>query len=120
MRTGFVFDSRTGTMVSSGIVEEGAPKAKGPVPDGPAPVFQKKKSIVAATGPLRGEVLRMKRTDGVSQVVLVDGDGVPETYLDTETAGVVMFRELEDYDRCQITDEKTGTVIGIIGGTPWI
>ena len=37
-------------------------------------------------------------------------------YLDSITTGILMFRERQDYDICQITDEKTGKVLAYIGG----
>ena len=41
---------------------------------------------------------------------------MPEAYLDSITTGAMVFREREDLDICQISDEKTGKVLAYIGG----
>ena len=58
----------------------------------------------------------MQRTNKPTSVQLINEDGLPEAYLDSVTTGVMMFREREDYDICQISDERTGKVLAYIGG----
>ncbi len=58
----------------------------------------------------------MQRVDAPTPIQLINENGIPEAYLDSVTTGVMMFRELQDYDICQITDEKTGKVLAYIGG----
>lgn len=60
--------------------------------------------------------IRLHRVGDVTPLQLVDDNGMPESYLDSDSKGVLMFRELEDYDVCQISDEKTGKVLAYIGG----
>ena len=127
MKNKFQFDKKTGTMVpSSDAVAQGIKanvhnEVKESKADAatPKPVFQEEKRIEVkpdTSKAQRNQVVKMKRIDEPSAIMLVDNKGMPESYLDSVTTGVMMFRELEDYDRCQIVDEKTGKVLAIISG----
>lgn len=83
------------------------------------PTFQEKRQIVPKTNAASArpnQVVKMQRTDKPTPVQLVNEDGLPESYLDCISNGILMFRERQDYDICQITDEKTGKVLAYIGG----
>lgn len=83
------------------------------------PQFKKTKEIDLKADALnlnKHQVVQMKRVDSPTPVQLIDENGLPEAYIDSVTAGVMMFREREDYDIYQIADEKTGKVIAYIGG----
>lgn len=127
MKSKFQFDKKTGTMVPSseavaqGIkanVQNEVKQIKADA-DTPKPVFQEERRIEVKSevaNVQHNQIVKMQRIDKPSPIMLVDDKGVPEAYLDSVTTGVMMFRELEDYDRCQITDEKTGKVLAFIGG----
>lgn len=83
------------------------------------PVFEKEKrlDIKSETANVGNKtVVQMQRTDRPTPVQLVNENGLPEAYLDSINTGVMMFRERDDYDLCQITDERTGKVLAFIGG----
>lgn len=85
----------------------------------PQPNFREQRQIVSKGGsasPRPNQVVKMQRTDKPTPVQLVNEDGLPESYLDCISNGILMFRERQDYDICQITDEKTGKVLAYIGG----
>lgn len=127
MKHQFKFDKRTGTMMpaqddapapNNGVpvneIEEGKPNQSAG-----APVFKEQKRIVTKNNSVnvgQNQVVKMQRTDKPTPVQLVNEDGLPEAYLDSITTGILMFRERQDYDICQITDEKTGKVLAYIGG----
>lgn len=127
MKHQFQFDKQTGTMVpvndavaqgTKTKVQEAVREAK---PDGTTtePVFQEKKRIITKNSSVnvqQNQVVKMRRTDKPTPVQLVNEDGLPEAYLDSITTGIMMFRDRQDYDICQITDEKTGKVLAYIGG----
>lgn len=128
MKHKFEFDKRTGTMVPT--VHEGPHILKANVrqeeirekkvePDTKRPEFQQEKRIEVKTeAPNVGDTrtIKMQRVDRASSVQLLDDGGRPEAYLDSVSSGVVMFRERQDYDICQIMDEHTGKVLAYIGG----
>lgn len=127
MKHKFQFDKKSGTMVSeSDAVAQGINanihnEVQQLKPDSQIqkPVFQEEKRIdvkADAVNVKRDQIVRMQRVDKPTPIQLVDDSGVPEAYLDSITSGVMMFRELQDYDICQITDEKTGKVLAYIGG----
>lgn len=98
---------------------------KPPVVDTPTdqtpiePVFKERKQIVSKNSTVNVEqnlIVKMQRTNKPTPVQLVNEDGLPESYLDSISTGIMMFRERQDYDICQITDEKTGKVLAYIGG----
>lgn len=127
MKHKFEFDKKTGTMVpasdavAQGIknnVQQEVIQSKADVTT-EKPSFQDEKKIeVKANVPAiqRNQIVKMQRVDKLTPIQLVDEKGVPEAYLDSITTGVMMFRERQDYDICQITDEKTGKVLAYIGG----
>lgn len=84
------------------------------------PVFEKQKQIIETkptTNPMSDcPIVQMKRVDGQTSVQLIDNQGLPEAYLDSANTGVMMFRQFEDYDILQITDESTGKTLCYIGG----
>lgn len=125
MKSEFRFDKKTGTMVpandavAQGVGANVHNEVKETKADAatPKPMFSEAKSIVGPPeNTQRSQVVKMRRVDNPSSMLLVDERGLPESYLDSVTTGVMMFRELEDYDRCQITDEKTGKVLALISG----
>lgn len=84
------------------------------------PTFEKKEKIIdtKSTGSRMSDcpIVQMKRVDGQTPVQLVDDRGLPEAYLDSINTGVMMFRQFEDYDVLQVTDETTGKTLCYIGG----
>lgn len=127
MKSQFKFDKKTGTMMpSSDAVAQGINanvhrEVKETKADEvtPKPVFKEEKRIdirADTAREQRNQVVKMQRIGEPSPIMLVNDKGMPESYLDSITGGVMMFRELEDYDRCQIVDEKTGKVLAIISG----
>lgn len=127
MKHKFQFDKNTGTMVpandaiAQGIKSGVANEVLQSKPDNQTqkPVFQEEKRIDVKSETMnvqRSQIVKMQRIDKPSPIQLVDANGIPEAYLDSITTGVMMFRELQDYDICQITDEKTGKVLAYIGG----
>lgn len=127
MKHKFQFDKNTGTMIpandaiAQGIKSGVANEVLQSKPDNQTqkPVFQEEKRIDVKSETMnvqRSQIVKMQRIDKPSPIQLVDANGIPEAYLDSITTGVMMFRELQDYDICQITDEKTGKVLAYIGG----
>ncbi len=83
------------------------------------PIFEKEKRIEVKTENANvgnKTVVQMQRTDKPTPIQLINDNGLPEAYLDSVNTGVMMFRERDDYDICQITDERTGKVLAFIGG----
>lgn len=83
------------------------------------PKFQQEKKIDMKADTVnvnRNQVVQMKRVSYPTPIQLIDENGMPESYIDSITTGVMMFRDREDYDICQISDEKTGKVLAYIGG----
>lgn len=127
MKHKFEFDKKTGTMrPSSNAVEQGLKtniqqdvivSQTSDMPNKPKFVETKKLEIKSAQSGLQGvQVVKMKRVKTPTAIQLINENGLPESYLDSENTGVMMFRELEDYDICQIADEKSGKVLAYIGG----
>lgn len=125
MRKEFKFDPRTGTYVSaeqSEVRDIDVPKPQEikstPSTGKPAEAPKQKSVVPKSPAAVAGgyKVVKMRRTDKPTPVQLVDDNGLPESYLDATNTGVMMFREREDYDICQITDERTGKVLAYIGG----
>lgn len=127
MKHKFQFDKKTGTMVpeSDAVAQWVKANVHNDVqqskPDvhTQKPVFQEEKSIdVKNDVPTirHNQIVQMQRVDKPTPIQLIDDKGIPESYLDSVTSGVMMFRELQDYDICQITEEKTGKVLAYIGG----
>lgn len=127
MKHKFQFDKKTGTMVpandaiaqgiKSGVVNEVLQSKSDNQTQ--KPVFQEEKRIDVKSEAMnvqQTQIVKMQRINKPSPIQLVDANGIPEAYLDSITTGVMMFRELQDYDICQITDEKTGKVLAYIGG----
>lgn len=127
MKSNFQFDKKTGTMVPASdavaqgikanvhkeVVESKSDKTT------TQPQFQQEKKIdvkVDTVNINRNPVVQMKRVGHNTPIQLIDENGMPEAYLDSTTTEVMMFREREDYDICQISDEKTGKVLAYIGG----
>lgn len=125
MKHQFQFDKKTGTMVPTSdavaqgvkaIVHSDVQEAKSDEATN-QPKFREQRQMVPQTNTARpNQVVKMQRTDKPTPVQLVNGDGLPESYLDCISNGILMFRERQDYDICQITDEKTGKVLAYIGG----
>ncbi len=127
MKHQFQFDKKTGTMVPTnapvvqGIktkVHEEVNETK-PIGTTTEPVFHEQKRIITKTNSVnvqQNQVVQMQRTDKPTPVQLVNEAGLPEAYLDCISSGIMMFRDRQDYDICQITDEKTGKVLAYIGG----
>lgn len=126
MKHKFQFDKRTGTMVPAGAeTAPGTNAGKSEVAETPSaqipekPVFKEKKQIINKNSSVnveQNQIVKMQRTNKPTPVQLVNEAGLPESYLDSITTGIMMFRERQDYDICQITDEKTGKVLAYIGG----
>lgn len=127
MKHKFQFDKKTGTMVpmTTTVVEEVKTNAQNGVQQHQSgvqvkkPIFAENKSIAVKTGAIntqQNQIVKMQRVDTPTPIQLINENGIPEAYLDSVTTGVMMFRELQDYDICQITDEKTGKVLAYIGG----
>lgn len=127
MKTKFQFDKKTGTMVPASDAVAQAIKANvhKEVVETKAddtiskPEFQQEKKIEVkreTVNVAQHQIVRMKRVNRLTPIQLVDNNDMPEAYLDSITTGVAMFREREDYDICQITDEKTGKILAYIGG----
>ena len=119
MKRSFKFDKRTGTMVATG--DEGEVVSTPSTPAAiPSDANYKEVVSQAASGSSQGkgvgDVLKMKKVDVSTPVLLIGEDGLPISYLDAATEGILMFRETQDYDICQISDERTGKVLGYIGG----
>lgn len=127
MKHKFKFDKATGTMVpdDAAIAQGIEAKVQQEVVEERVtdktekPVFTEEKSVETQPGAgnaYQNQVLQFQRTDTVTPVQLVDEDGIPESYLDAVNAGVVLFRERNDYDICQIVDENTNKPLAYIGG----
>lgn len=127
MKHEFHFDSKTGTMipasnaVAQGIKANVQNEVLQSKPDNQTkkPVFQEERRIDVKSEAVnihQNQIVKMQRVNNPTSIQLVDEKGIPEAYLDSITTGVMMFRELQDYDICQITDEKTGKVLAYIGG----
>ena len=127
MKHKFQVDKKTGTMVpmTSTAIEEIKANEQDTVQqfqsDAQAkkPIFVEGKNIAAKSGAIntqQNQIVKMQRVDSPTPIQLINENGIPEAYLDSVTTGVMMFRELQDYDICQITDEKTGKVLAYIGG----
>lgn len=126
MKHKFQFDKKTGTMVPANVdAPQEAPIESHKVSESPSaqkaaePDFKEKKHIINKNPTVNVEqnlIVKMQRTNKPTPVQLVNEDGLPESYLDSITTGILMFRERQDYDICQITDEKTGKVLAYIGG----
>ena len=129
MNSKFHFDKKTGTIVSSDQSTQETPVTTEPLKSDVVesknneaiakPVFEKEKRIEVkpeAVNIGNKSVVQMQRTNKPTPVQLINEDGLPESYLDSVTTGVMMFREREDYDICQISDERTGKVLAYIGG----
>lgn len=120
MKHSFKFDEKTGTVKPSVEKEfqTDIEECKS-TPETSKPVFSSAKTV-SAKGPgrerLSKSVVKMQRTDRPTPIQLINEVGLPEAYLDSISSGIMMFREREDYDICQIADEKTGKVLGFIGG----
>lgn len=127
MRHSYQFDKQTGTMVPTeetvarqvhaanqkDIVQSKSDEQTA------KPEFRQEKRIEtksSAPNVRQNQIVRMQRVDRPTPIQLIDGKGLPEAYLDSVTTGVMMFREREDYDVCQIVDEKTGKALAYIGG----
>lgn len=127
MKHQFKFDKKTGTMipandaVAQGIraVEPAEVKELAANESTIKPEFQEQRQIIPQNNSRLvhpTQIVKMQRTDKPTPVQLVNKDGLPESYLDCITNGILLFRERQDYDICQITDEKTGKVLAYIGG----
>lgn len=127
MKHKFQFDKKTGTMMpatdtialgAKANVESEVQQYKSSTQD-KKPVFQEEKSIDVKNGAVnarQNQIVQMQRVDTPTPIQLINDNGIPEAYLDSVNTGIMMFRELQDYDICQITDEKTGKVLAYIGG----
>lgn len=122
MKSSFKFDKKTGTMVmeNSPEIQEIKKEEK---PIDAAQVQQtrfdeeKKMNIKSdIANVVQNHVLQMKRMDKPTPVQLLDENGNLEAYIDSVNAGVMMFREREDYDVYQIVDERTNKPLAYIGG----
>lgn len=83
------------------------------------PKFQQEKKIDVKADTVnvnRNQVVQMKRVSHPTPIQLIDENSMPEAYIDSITTGILMFRDREDYNICQISDEKTGKVLAYIGG----
>lgn len=127
MKHSFQFDKKTGTMVKTDEppVREIKPNVCDEVQVTKSgecvqkPVFTEEKQIEVkgnAVNIQQDLIVKMQRVDKPTLVQLVDNNGLPESYIDSISTGVMMFREQQDYDICQIVDEKTGKVLAYIGG----
>lgn len=126
MKNQFKFDKKTGTMIpesdavaqgiNSGVHREVMQSKPTPTTEKPRFAEEKKIETKAAPNVNTTPVVKMQRVNRPTPIQLVDAKGLPEAYIDTVTTGVMMFREMQDYDICQITDEKTGKVLAFIGG----
>lgn len=124
----FMFDKRTGTMIPEGgmnvqnelkqqvgseseIRQMDAQNLK-------KPVFAESKTIEAKSDVVNAQdrIVKMKRVSKPTPVQLINESGIPESYLDATNTGIMMFRETQDYDICQIVDERTGKPLAYIGG----
>lgn len=124
MKTKFTFDKKTGTMVESNnipidnnennndILKTNATEST------TTPVFkeEKKMDVKPTSTAFEKQIVQMQRVNKPTPIQLVDNDGKPESYLDSITTGIMLFRERQDYDICQIADEKTGKILAYIGG----
>lgn len=127
MKTKFKFDKKTGTMVPESEAVAQAINANvhreivqiQSQPTTEIPKFQEEHKIEVKSDGInvqQNQIVKMKRVDKNTPIQLIDENGMPEAYLDSDTVGVMMFRERQDYDICQIVDEKTGKVLVYIGG----
>lgn len=127
MKTEFKFDKATGTMkpASDAVAQAVNANVHKDVVQTKAdstttqPKFQQEKKIDVKADTVnvnRNQVVQMKRVSHPTPIQLIDENGMPEAYIDSITTGVSMFRDREDYDICQISDEKTGKVLAYIGG----
>lgn len=127
MKSNFKFDKKTGTMVPENEAVAQAINANvhrevkqtQSDPTTVKPTFQEERKIdvkADVVNAQRNQIVKMKRVDKPTPIQLIDENGMPEAYLDSDTIGIMMFRERQDYDICQISDEKTGKVLAYIGG----
>ena len=122
MKSSFTFDKKTGTMVMNKAPEVQEVKKEVEQVEAPhiqQPQFNEEKKLsVKSDTPnvMHNQVLQMQRIDKITPVQLVDGNGIPEAYLDSVSTGVMMFREREDYDIYQIVDDRTNKPLAYIGG----
>ena len=109
MKHKFQFDKKTGTMVpTSDAVAQGLQAnvhrdvvQSKPDENTAKPVFQHENRIEVKGGTAnvrQNQIVRMQRVNHPTPIQLVDENELPEAYLDSITTGVMMFRELEDYD----------------------
>lgn len=116
----FQFDKKTGTMVRADSPQptssDDITVNKSPISE--KPTFEKSKDLAqkSSSPSVKRQPLRMHRVNKQTPVQLIDEHGKPEAYLDAIDQGVMMFREKEDYDICQIIDEKTRKPLAFIGG----
>lgn len=127
MKSNFKFDKQTGTIIPSSdavaqALNENVQNDVVQTKSNDAtikPSFQDERQINVKSETVnlqQTQIVKMKRVDKATPVQLVDSNGMPEAYLDSDTMGIMMFRERQDYDICQISDEKTGKVLAYIGG----
>ena len=119
MKTNFKFDKKTGTMVAADspepqpIARQEETEMKPSRPSADEKRMSPKSNVANVA---QNSVLQMRRVEKITPVLLVDGNGIPEAYLDSVTTGVMMFKERQDYDIYQIVDERTGKALAYIGG----
>lgn len=119
MKNKFTFDKKTGTFVSHPEQQNHNPVSQTNTSE-VNNTFKKveQESLVDKNRSqvFNRDIIKMKRVKIQTPVQLVDDKGLPESYLDAANTGIMMFREREDYDICQITDERTGKPLAYIGG----
>lgn len=128
MKHKFKFDPETGTMkpelpaVEQGLKNKVQKDIKEVKSDENAvkPVFTEQKQIEVkpdtSINVEQNQIVKMQRVRTPTPIQLMNENGLPEAYLDSITSGVMMFRERQDYDICQIVDDRTGKVLAYIGG----
>lgn len=128
MKHKFKFDPKTGTMkpelpaVEQGLknrVQEDIKEIKANE-SVDKPVFTEQKQIEIKPDDFinikQNRIVKMQRVSAPTPIQLVNEQGLPEAYLDSITSGIMMFRERQDYDICQIVDDRSGKVLAYIGG----
>ena len=127
MKQKFHFDKKSGTIVPSNEAVAQGVKANvhnevvesKPTSSTTKPVFQKEKKIDVKSETINvnhNQIVKMKRVNHPTSIQLIDENDLPEAYLDTASTRVLMFRERDDYNICQISEEKSGKVLAYIGG----
>ena len=127
MKTNFKFDKKTGTMIAddtlgkdpivSNADNDIQKRERNKLAEAPKLSDEKKMEVKSdSVSVMQGNVLQMKRVDKITPIQLVNDNGIPESYLDSVTTGVMMFRERQDYDIYQIVDERTSKPLAYIGG----